>query len=151
MKIRKGEIKDFKKLSWGWPNSKKLLKKYIKGIKEKKQDFLVVEEGKLLIGEIHFFWENEDKQKADTKKRVYLCAFRIHKKFQGRGIGTKLINDAFEYIKKKGFNEVTIGSYKEEKRTQRYYKKLGFNKKVKIDLDNSGKIPKEFILFLKKL
>jgi len=151
VRIRKGEVKDFEKLSWGWKNSKKILKKYIEAIKKREQEFFVVEDKNNLIGEIHIFWKDKDKQKADGKNRAYLSAFGIHKDFQGKGIGTKLIGHALNYIKKKGYTQVTIGSYKDENKTQRYYNKLCFKRKIKTDTDKSIKPQKDFILFLREL
>lgn len=154
IKIRKGQLKDLKELlnkNWAWNGSSEVQNKYITALKKGDKEFLIVENDGKVIGELWLFWDDEeDQEQANGKNRAYLSTLRIHPDYRRQGIGTKLINEAFELIKKKGYKEATIGAYKHETEIQNLYNKWGFTEKVKekIDTDGNGE---EYILFLKKL
>jgi len=70
--------------------------------------------------------------------------FNLKKKYRGMGIGKKLINIFFEYLRQNGINKVYGGVFSfEGKRTEGLYKKLGFKiydkKKVTLWKDVTGK------------
>lgn len=65
MKIRKGQIEDFKKLDheWAWgntPSERKAQNDYIEGIKRGTQEFWIVENEDDIIGELHIYWDQKD-------------------------------------------------------------------------------------------
>ncbi|MBI5412102.1 GNAT family N-acetyltransferase [Candidatus Peregrinibacteria bacterium] len=154
--IRKGKIADFKKLNqpWAWGNKEWERKgqiDYIKGIKECKQEFWVVENEKEIIGELHIYWDNEDKDEANGKDRAYLSALRIHPNYRSQKLGTKLVERALARIKEKGYEEVTIGAYKHEPHIQELYKKWGFTHLIKEGVEETTEEKPHFLLFMKKL
>ena len=55
---------------------------------------------------------------------VYWLA--VKKKYQGHGIGTKLMQFIEAYAKKKGFRKVCVYTGKDMKQTQKFYKKIGY-------------------------
>lgn len=52
----------------------------------------------------------------------------IHKDYQGRGIGSKLLKEVIKQTGKMGIMELHVGTEKENKRAIRLYKKHGFLK-----------------------
>lgn len=155
IQIRKGNTEGLKKLlnkEWAWSGSNDLQKKYIKAMEEGQREFLAVEDNGRAIGELWIFWnDEEDQEQADGKNRAYLSTLRLHPNYRRQGIGTKLINKAFDLIKEKGFKEVTIGAYIHEPEIQKLYNKWGFTEKIKEGVDTSDGSEQPYILFLKKL
>jgi|SaaInlStandDraft_4_1057021.scaffolds.fasta_scaffold152120_1 ribosomal protein S18 acetylase RimI-like enzyme len=155
IKIRKGQLADLENLlnqDWAWNNNQKIQDDYIVALKEGNREFLAVEDEEKVIGELWLFWDDkEDQEQANGKDRAYLSTLRLHPDYRRQGIGTTLINKAFELIKDKGFKEVTIGSYKHEPEIQTLYKKWGFTERIKEGVDTSDGSEREYILFLKRL
>lgn len=155
--IRQGHIADFSKLNhaWAWsPNNawqQKAQRDYIVGIEAGTQEFWVVEEGEAILGELHVYWDKEDKEEANGKTRAYLSALRIHPDHRGKGWGTQLMQRVLERIKEKGFHEVTIGAYHHEPEIQALYQKWGFTEFVKEGIEETTEGKPRFLLFLKKL
>ena len=56
---------------------------------------------------------------------VYWLA--VKKKFQGRGIGTKLMDFIENYAKKKGFRKVCLYTGKDMKLSRKFYEKKGYS------------------------
>jgi len=52
----------------------------------------------------------------------------VRKKYQNRGIGTKLMNFIEKYTKKKGFRKVCLYTNKIMKKTRSFYENLGYKK-----------------------
>jgi len=155
IKIRKGQVSDLKELlnqEWAWGGSKEIQDKYIKALEDESREFLAVEDDGKTIGELWLFWNaKEDQEQANGKDRAYLSTLRLHPDYRRQGIGTKLINKAFELIKEKGFKEVTIGAYIHEPEIENLYKKWGFTEKIKEGIDTSDGSEQPYILYLKKL
>lgn len=155
IKIRKGEIKDLAKLlkkKWAWGGAEKIQNDYIDEYKNGSREFLVVECGTEIIGELWIFWNDKrDQEHANGKNRAYLSTLRLHPDYRRQGIGTKLINKALKLIKKYDFNEVTIGAYKHEPEIQNLYNKWGFIESVKDGIEINNGVRREYILLLKKL
>lgn len=100
-------------------------------IKKKNAEFWTYDWGGQLAGELYVFKELEDKEFADGKDRVYLCAFRIIKVLRGQGYGTKLMNHVLSHLKEEGYKTVTIGVDETEEDNIRLYHRIGFLEKVK--------------------
>lgn len=155
--IRLGRIEDFEKLNqnWAWvPDSEwqqKAQKDYIAGIEAGKQEFWVVEDRGEILGELHLYWNQKDKDEANGKNRAYLSALRIHPDHRNKGLGTQLMQRVLERIKEKGFNEVTIGAYHHEPEIQALYQKWGFTEFVKEAVEETTEGQPRFLLFLKRL
>lgn len=135
--IRLGKIEDLKKL-WGDGNLP-TQKYFINGIKSGRQEFWVMEdeEDNALIGELHIFWDSEDKDEANGINRAYLCAYRIKEKYRGKGLGRILMNRVIQRIKDKGFEEATIGVYEDSEELIKMYNSCGFDEYIKTkDIDH---------------
>ena len=118
-KILKEEFINLKEL---FPGNEELWIKYknqrLKQFDNEEIDIYVIEEDEKFIGELTVNYVSHDlKSETIPNIRVYFEAFRIDKKYQGKGLGQKLIeytiNDLKEFIKNKE-NYVFVG-VKDEK------------------------------------
>ncbi|MAE68225.1 MAG: GNAT family N-acetyltransferase [Candidatus Peribacteraceae bacterium] len=157
IKIREGKIEDFKKLNqdWAWSQAdwqRSAQKKTIEAISSNNQSFVVIEDGNELIGELHIEWnKKEDSDAANGTNRAYLFALRIHPKHRGKGLGTQLMNSALDLIRSRGFNEATIGAYKDESHLKELYIKWGFVELLKDVLEETDEYSKYYELYLQRL
>ncbi len=79
-----------------------------------------------LIGELHVKYDNEDKDFAEKEKRAYLFAFRIHKDYQGKGLGSYLLETVIDELNSNGYHELTVGVEDDNIRARYMYEKHGF-------------------------
>lgn len=83
-----------------------------------------------LIGELHVKYDNEDKDFAEKGKRAYLFAFRIHKDYQGKGLGSYLLKTVIDELNVNGYYELTVGVEDNNTRARYMYEKHGFNQPI---------------------
>jgi len=79
-----------------------------------------------LIGELHVKYDNEDKDFAEKEKRAYLFAFRVHKDYQGKGLGSYLLKTVIDELNANGYHELTVGVEDDNIRARYMYEKHGF-------------------------
>lgn len=79
-----------------------------------------------LIGELHVKYDNEDKDFAEKGKRAYLFAFRIHKDYQEKGLGSYLLETVIDKLTNNGYHELTVGVEDDNIRARYMYEKHGF-------------------------
>ena len=79
-----------------------------------------------LIGELHVKYDNEDKDFAEKGKRAYLFAFRVHKDYQGKGLGSYLLETVIDELNIIGYHELTVGVENDNTRARYMYEKYGF-------------------------
>ena len=74
----------------------------------------------------------------------------MDKKYQGQGLGQKLINYCIEYLIKKGYTQFTIGVEDDNEIAKHIYFKLGFNEAI--DKGHGDEFdPSEYTLYLKDI
>lgn len=132
MIVRIASVEEMKKL-WGYSESP-TYNYFVDGMEKCNIEFWTIEEIKTnkLIGELYIFWDSEDKDEANGYERAYLCAFRVEADYQGRGLGSKLMNRVFERLEEKLVKEVTIGIDNDEyEKLSAMYEGWGFTKLVK--------------------
>ena len=79
-----------------------------------------------LIGELHVKYDNEDKDFAEKEKRAYLFAFRVHKDYQGKGLGSYLLETVINELNANGYHELTVGVEDDNILARYMYEKYGF-------------------------
>lgn len=93
-------------------------------------DIFALFEDDKLIGELHVKYDNEDKEFAEKGKRAYLFAFRIHKDYQGKGLGSYLLETVIDQLSSIGYHELTVGVEDDNIRARYMYEKYGFTNPI---------------------
>jgi len=104
---------------------------FYESIKNKNATFWAYDKGGEVVGELYAFRSLNDKDYANNKDKVYLCAFRIAQGFRGKGYGTKLFSHVINCLKAEGIKSVTIGVEETDELNKRLYHSLGFIEKIK--------------------
>ena len=61
-----------------------------------------------------------------NEETAYIGLFMMNKDFQGKGVGTEIINDVILFLKKQGFSYVKLGCIKENKEGKNFWLKNMF-------------------------
>lgn len=155
MNYTKISKEEFEKLNSLFPSNEEMWSKYkekrLKQFENKEIDVFIIEQNNEIIAEITVNYINHDLQtETIPNKRVYLEAFRVDKKYQGQGLGQKLINYVIECLRKVGYTEFTIGVEEDNEIAKHIYFKLGFIEEIDKGHGNEFD-PSEYTLYLKRL
>ena len=154
MIIRKILKEEFIKLKEMFPGKEELWKKYreqrLKQFDNKEIDIYVIADDEKFIGELTVNYISHDLLTETIPNiRVYFEAFRIDKRYQGNGLGQKLMEYTINDLKEKGFNEFTIGVEEDNEKAKHIYFKYGFTKAI--DYGKGDEFdPTDYTLYLKK-
>ncbi len=134
MEIRKGDIEDFDRLEWAWSRDHSTQTVFKARIRKGVQEFWVVDPGnsRELGGEFHIVWVSPDIDEADGVTRAYVCAFRVHSKYRGLGLGTALKDAVLKRVADQDREAVTIGVKKNRPEIKAMYMRWGFTELIKI-------------------
>lgn len=155
MEFRKIKREEFDKLKRLFPDDEEMWIKYkkqqMKHFEKREIDVYVIEDNEKFIGEITVNYKNGELE-AETipNKRVYLQAFRIDKKYQGKGLGQKLINYCIDCLTNMGYTEFTLGVEDDNEIAKHIYFKLGFNNAIDKGYGNEFD-SSEYTLYLKDI
>lgn len=83
-----------------------------------------------IIGELRVKYISDDNRFAEKGKRVYLYAFRIHQKHQGKGLGNFLLENVLKILAENGYCEFTVGVEDDNARARYMYEKYGFTEPI---------------------
>ena len=83
-----------------------------------------------IIGELRVKYISDDKRFAVKGKRAYLYAFRIHENYQGKGLGSYLLENVLTMLKENGYSEFTVGVEDDNARARYMYEKNGFKEPI---------------------
>ncbi len=103
-----------------------------------------------LVGELHVKYDNEDKDFAEKEKRAYLFAFRVHKDYQGKGLGSYLLETVIDELNDNGYHELTVGVEDNNPRARYMYKKHGFIQPIALIKETYQGDSYEYDLLLRK-
>jgi ribosomal protein S18 acetylase RimI-like enzyme len=78
------------------------------------------------VGQIFVLMSSAEGGIADGEARAYLYAFRVMEMFRGRGLGTRLIEEAETQVRARGFRWTTIAVAKTNTGAQRLYRRMGY-------------------------
>ena len=107
--------------------------------------------GSHLIGELRVKYESEDEREAIPGKRVYLYAFRILKKYRGKGYGKYLLQEVISKLYAEGYSEFTVGVEDDNERAIHLYKDFGFDNRIARKYEEYEGYGYEYNLYLKTM
>ena len=114
-------------------------------------DIFIMLDGERLIGELHVSYESNDKREALNGVRAYLYAYRVHKDFQGMGLGKLLMKTVLDTLSKEGYSEFTVGVEDDNDRALHIYKEFGFSEVIARKYEEYQGDGYEYNLYLKRL
>lgn len=123
LKIRLTTHHDLRLLEWGelHRRHRQIIEETFSRQEAGEVEMLVAELKNDLVGQV---WIDYEKRKSDSA--AVLWALRVHPDFQNQGIGTHLIEAAFDSCKKRGFKLAEIGVEKDNLGALALYERLGF-------------------------
>ena len=87
---------------------------------------LIAEFDQFPIGHIFIQFVSNNAQIADGKERAYLYSFRVMENFRGKGIGTRLLQEAHTLLIKREFSTAVIAVAKGNAAARRLYERQGY-------------------------
>lgn len=101
-----------------------------KDIENEVVDIFTLFDGAKIIGELRVKYISDDNRFTEKGKRVYLYAFRIHQKHQGKGLGNFLLENVLKILAENGYSEFTVGVEDDNARARYMYEKYGFTELI---------------------
>lgn len=152
--FRKITKDEFDKLHDLFPDSEQMWLKFRdirwKEFDNKEIDIYVIERDSSFIGELTIHYISRDlASEAIPDQRVYLQTFRLDEKYQGIGLGQKLIQFALTELEQKGYTEFTIGVEEDNERAKHIYFKFGFTEAIDKGLGDEFD-PSDYTLYLRR-
>ena len=83
-----------------------------------------------IIGELRVKYISDDNRFAIKDKRAYLYAFRIHKEYQGKGLGNFLLENVLNILQENGYSEFTVGVEDDNLKARYMYEKHWFTEPI---------------------
>lgn len=114
-------------------------------------DIFILLEGEKLLGELHVKYENCDRLEAVREVRAYLYAYRVHRDYQGMGLGKLLMKTVLDTLAAEGYSEFTIGVEDDNDRALHIYKSFGFSEVIERKYEEYQGDGYEYNLYLKRL
>lgn len=155
MEFRKIKVEEFEKLKRLFPDNEEMWFKYkakrLQQFEKQEIDIFIIEYNEIIIGEITINYKNNELEtETIPNKRVYLEAFRVDKKYQGKGLGQKLINYCIKCLTNIGYTQFTIGVEEDNEKAKHIYFKLGFTDAIDKGYGNEFD-PCEYTLYMKDI
>lgn len=104
-----------------------------------------------IIGELRVKYISNDNRFAVKGKRVYLYAFRVHRKYQGKGLGDFLLENVLTILEENGYNEFTVGVEDDNAKARYMYVKNGFTEPIARIKESYQGDSYEYELLLKRI
>jgi ribosomal protein S18 acetylase RimI-like enzyme len=82
--------------------------------------------GEGIIGQVFLQLVCDRSELADGRRRAYLYSFRIRPKFRRAGLGTRIMVMVEEFLRRRGFQSVTLNVAKTNVDAQRLYFRRGY-------------------------
>ncbi|MDP2677005.1 MAG: GNAT family N-acetyltransferase [bacterium] len=96
--------------------------------KAEKGDRIVygIENDGKIVGTMQLVFRDDKEFYADGKTRAHLHHARVLEDLRGQGIGTKLMEEAENEAKRRGFTEMTLGVDEDNRQAVKLYERLGY-------------------------
>lgn len=151
-KISKDEFDRLRSL---FPDNEQMWSKYrdkrLREFENKEIDVYVILYSGALAGELSAHYVSRDlPSEAIPGQRAYLHTFRLDEKYQGLGLGQKLLEFVLADLERQGYTEFTIGVEDGNERAKHIYRKFGFTKAI--DTGRGDEFdPSDYILYMRSI
>lgn len=152
MEFRKINLNELDKLKnlYNYEDFEALKKQIMVDITNKIKDIYVIAENENLIGEITIIYKSDLPNRTIPNIRVYLNAFRIHKEYQNKGLGQKLITHVINALESEGITEFTVGVEDNNENAKHIYEKFDFTEIIDRGQETVKEKTYEYNLLLRK-
>ena len=132
MLVRKLKVSEIPKLTelFKYKDVNEMIVENTKEIENGVIDIFGLFDGDKIIGDLRAKYISDDNRFAIKGKRAYLYAFRIHKKYQGKGFGNFLLENVLTLLAENGYNEFAVGVEDDNARARYMYEKNGFTEPI---------------------
>ncbi len=119
---------DLSKLEWygQYAHYRQLFRRTFRDQQAGKRLMLVAASHDFPIGMVFIQFQSSERKVADGCTRAYLYSLRVMEMFRGKGIGTRLIQEAEGLIQDRDFQWATIAVAKDNHNARRLYERLGY-------------------------
>lgn len=126
--IRLARQDDLPALEWGgeYRRYRRLYQRAMQDAHEGRRILFVAEVGEEIVGQIFVQFSFKRPEVDDGLLNGYLQSFRIKPAFRNRGIGTRLIQQAEEALKERGFHRAVISVAQDNRDACRLYERMGY-------------------------
>ncbi len=138
---------DLSKLEWygQYSHFRTVFRRTFNEQEQRRRLMLVADCADFPIGHVFIQLNNGERNFWDNRARAYFYSLRVMEMFRGKGIGSRLIEEAEEMVKELGFGWTTIAAAKENPRARRLYERMGYRVFTEDDgdwsyLDHEGKV-----------
>lgn len=114
-------------------------------------DIFALFDDERIIGELRVKYISDDDRFAEKGKRAYLYAFRVHQKYQGKGLGNFLLENVLNILQENGYSEFTVGVEDDNAKARYMYEKHGFTESVARIKESYQGDSYEYDLLLKRI
>lgn len=152
MEFRKINLNELDKLKnlYDYENFEEFKQKITTDILNKVKDLYILEEDGKIIGEIKVTYKSDMPNQTIQNIRVYLYAFRIHKDYQNKGLGQKLLTFVINSLENEGITEFTLGVEDDNEIAKHIYEKFGFTEIIDRQSETVKGNTYEYNLLLRK-
>ena len=152
MEFRKINLNELDKLKnlYDYENFEEFKQKITTDILNKVKDLYILEEDGKIIGEIKVTYKSDMPNQTIQNIRVYLYAFRIHKDYQNKGLGQKLLTFVINSLENEGITEFTLGVEDDNEIAKHIYEKFGFTEIIDRQSETVKGSTYEYNLLLRK-
>lgn len=132
MIVRKLKVSEIPRLTvlFKYKDVNEMIAENTKDIENGVIDIFALFDDDKIIGELRIKYISDDNCFAEKGKRVYLYAFRVHRKYQGKGLGNFLLEKVLTILAENGYNEFTVGVEDDNAIARYMYEKHGFTESV---------------------
>lgn len=126
--IRPAQEDDLPALEWGgeYRRYRRLYQRAMREAHQGRRALFVAEVGGEIVGQIFVQFVCNRPELNDKSSTGYIQSFRIKPPFRNFGIGTRLIHQAEDVLRERGFHQAVIAVAQENRAARRLYERLGY-------------------------
>ncbi len=126
--FRPARLDDLPKLEWfgQYARYRRLFRRTFDEQQRGLRLMLLAEVRDFPVGQVFIHFSDRECRRGQTDARGYLYALRVLEPFQGQGIGSRLIAEAEQVLRARGYRRAVIAAAKGNERARRLYERLGY-------------------------